>query len=787
MDSLLVSAMLFSIKKIVTFFGLHFIAFTLQVLSDNQSDHDNDKQVSNQPVVRVIRLNDNHEQLVLLWAGNDSRHIICLAKNRPNSDESKQSSSVYISSDGGDSYKRSNVFTLDNKEAVISSFYISSASSQISFFVDTTNQYLFVSQNYGKSLISVNLKFKPQLLMLHPNESSKLLAFDNFNNQLWISQDTGQTWKYLTNNVIQFAWGSSLLDHPNTLFVLKTFTANHSSLISSSDFLASSSTLLNDVNKFILKGDYLFAVRKSQVFGSKNHHKKVQLWISVKRKSFELALLPDLEGKYPQDFQVIDVDKKFIMISTIYHDSSAVLMICSPNQLHFTISLKDALFSWPNADNYNIIHKSVQSFTDIYKIAGLEGIYIANYYRNRTKNESASVITFDNGVNWQPLPLPFDKDENQIRCEKNHDCSLHLTQRLNQHAASIKYPPILSKLSSLGLIVSSGVVNSSYQGTPKLFISSDAGVSWRQALNGDYLFEIGAFGAIIMAVKHFSKAGGTNQAIYSLDYGYSWKVIEFMDNNQTLKIYNLLTEPGGRSAVFTLFGALSNSAKHDWIIVKINMTSIFKPKCSESDYQTWSLQSLSETKCNLGKKMTFLRPSANFSCLNTKNLEKPVKVVICPCSRADYHCDIGYTNDEFGHCIKSNEQNEFLSNQNLETCSLNQTVYKTQGYRKIFGNHCQGGQASSYEPLLVPCINQDSTTVTSTEKQAHGNTKMDDGLSAYPIVIILIIGVTVIGIYFFRNQRNLLCFKKNYFNSRSAGNRYSVNASFGKPFSTFYN
>ena len=142
--------MLFSIKKIVTFFGLHFIAFTLQVLSDNQSDHDNDKQVSNQPVLRVIRLNDNHEQLVLLWAGNDSRHIICLAKNRPNSDESKQSSSVYISSDGGDSYKRSNVFTLDNKEAVISSFYISSASSQISFFVDTTNQYLFVREKWIK-------------------------------------------------------------------------------------------------------------------------------------------------------------------------------------------------------------------------------------------------------------------------------------------------------------------------------------------------------------------------------------------------------------------------------------------------------------------------------------------------------------------------------------------------------------------------------------------------------------------------------------------------------------
>lgn len=41
-----------------------------------------------------------------------------------------------------------------------------------------------------------------------------------------------------------------------------------------------------------------------------------------------------------------------------------------------------------------------------------------------------------------------------------------------------------------------------------------------------------------------------------------------------MRVYGLLTEPGEKRAVFSIFG--SAEGEHRWIIVQVNLTSLFR-------------------------------------------------------------------------------------------------------------------------------------------------------------------------------------------------------------------
>ena len=70
----------------------------------------------------------------------------------------------------------------------------------------------------------------------------------------------------------------------------------------------------------------------------------------------------------------------------------------------------------------------------------------------------------------------------------------------------------------------------------------------------------------MMAVKRFSP---TKEALYSVDGGESWSRIDFA--NESVVVYGLLTEPGEKSTIFTLFGAQADPTKRNgWIVVQID-------------------------------------------------------------------------------------------------------------------------------------------------------------------------------------------------------------------------
>ena len=55
-----------------------------------------------------------------------------------------------------------------------------------------------------------------------------------------------------------------------------------------------------------------------------------------------------------------------------------------------------------------------------------------------------------------------------------------------------------------------------------------------------------------------------------------------------VQVYGLLTEPGENSTTFTIFGSDASSAGIDWVIITIDLKSVFEGNCTQDDYKRWS-------------------------------------------------------------------------------------------------------------------------------------------------------------------------------------------------------
>ena len=62
---------------------------------------------------------------------------------------------------------------------------------------------------------------------------------------------------------------------------------------------------------------------------------------------------------------------------------------------------------------------------------------------------------------------------------------------------------------------------------------------------------------------------------YSTDEGNSWNRYNFTQS--PVRVYGLLTEPGEKTTIFTIFG--SYTGRHKWIVVQVNMSNVLGKSC----------------------------------------------------------------------------------------------------------------------------------------------------------------------------------------------------------------
>lgn len=147
---------------------------------------------------------------------------------------------------------------------------------------------------------------------------------------------------------------------------------------------------------------------------------------------------------------------------------------------------------------------------------------------------------------------------------------------------------------------------------------------------------------------------------FSTNEGETWT--DFRFSQREVLVYQLLTEPGEKSAVFTVFGSYADQ-RHSWLILQVNASDVLgrtpallatgaaifpgltlalvSPPppgvpCSEADYKRWSPSDEHGNGCLLGREVTFKRRAPHATCFNGEEFDRPVGVSNCSCTRQDY-------------------------------------------------------------------------------------------------------------------------------------------------------
>ncbi|XP_070808754.1 LOW QUALITY PROTEIN: sortilin-related receptor [Pituophis catenifer annectens] len=657
-----------------------------------------------------VSLNDSHIQMVVHWAGEKSDVIVALARDSLALPGSKFSD-VYVSYDYGKTFKKiSKKFGFgpgNSSQAVIAQFYHSPADNKRYIFVDAFSQYLWLTTDFCTTVQGFPVPFKAADLLLHSQLPNLVLGYDRShpNKQLWKSDDFGQTWIMIHEHVKSFAWGVEPYDKPNTIYIERHEPNLSSTVLRSTDFFQTRENkeiLLEEVEDFQLRDKYLFATKSGPLSGDQLRT-SVQLWVSFNRKPMQAA---QFATRHPiKEYYIADTSEDQVFVCVTYSNNSTSLYISEAEGLHFSLTLENILYYSPGGAGSDTLVRYFASepFADFHRVEGIPGVYITTLINGSFSDENMrSVITFDKGGTWEFLQPPeYTHYGEKINCELSLGCSLHLAQRLSQLLNfQLRRMPILSKESAPGLIIATGSVGKNMASKMNVYISSSAGVRWQEVLSGPHYYSWGDHGGILMAVTQGSE---TNQLKYSTNEGETWKTFTFSE--KPVFVYGLLTEPGEKSTIFTIFGSYKENG-HSWLILQINTTDVLGVPCTENDYKLWSPSDERGNECLLGHKTVFKRRTPHATCFNGEDFDRPFLISNCSCTREDYECDFGFKLSEdlsLEVCIPDPEfAGKLFSPPAL--CPVGSTYKKTRGYRKISGDTCSGGDVETrLEGETVPC------------------------------------------------------------------------------------
>uniref|UniRef100_A0A8C3NJ67 Sortilin-related receptor n=1 Tax=Geospiza parvula TaxID=87175 RepID=A0A8C3NJ67_GEOPR len=657
-----------------------------------------------------VSLNDSHNQMVVHWAGEKSNVIVALARDSL-SLLGPKNSDVYVSYDYGKSFKKiSERFSFDggnSSEVAIAQFYHSPADNKRYIFVDAFAPYLWITTDFCNTIQGFSIPFRAADLLLHSRNPNLLLGFDRSHpkKQLWKSDDFGQTWIMIQEHVKSFSWGVEPYDKPSTVYIERHEPSGASTVIRSTDFFQSQDNkeiILEDVQDFQLRDKYMFATKSVRLLGS-SQPPSVQLWVSFNRKPMRVA---QFVTKHPiKEYYIADASEDQVFVCVSHDNNRTNLYISEAEGLKFSLSLENVLYYSPGGAGSDTLVRyfANEPFADFHRVEGVRGVYIATLINGSFSEENMrSVITFDKGGTWELLQPPTQTQYGEhIDCQLSQGCSLHLAQRLSQLLNfQLRRMPILSKESAPGLIIATGSVGKNMARKTNVYVSSSAGARWREALSGPHYYTWGDHGGILVAIAQGTE---TDQLKYSTNEGETWKVFTFSE--KPVFVYGLLTEPGEKSTIFTIFGSYKENG-HSWLILQINTTDVLGVPCTENDYKLWSPSDERGNECLLGHKTVFKRRTPHATCFNGEDFDRPVMVSNCSCTREDFECDFGFKlSDDLSLevCVPDPEFTGKPYDPPVP-CPVGSTYRKTRGYRKISGDTCTGGDVElRLEGELVPC------------------------------------------------------------------------------------
>nr|XP_020449802.1 VPS10 domain-containing receptor SorCS1-like isoform X2 [Monopterus albus] len=622
----------------------------------------------------------SHNQAMVHWSGQNSSVILMLTKLFDFNLNSVTESSLWRSTDYGATYQKLNDKV--GAKTILSYLYVSPNNKRkIMLLTDPeVESSLLISSDEGATYQKYRLSFYILSLLFHPEQEDWILAYSH-DQKLYSSVEFGRKWQLVHERVApnRFYWSKMGLDKEPGLIHLETSISEGQAL-----YVTCKLQNCTDANKGKPFPGYIdpnsLVVQDEYVFVQVSTAGKPIYYVSAKRDVFTPMKLP----KYtlPKDLHVISTDENRVVAAVQEWNQNETynLYVSDMSGVYYTLALENVVSSMGPEGNVMV---------DLYEIAGIKGMFLAN---KKTDNQVKTYITYNRGRDWRLLQAPSrDLRGNSIHCVLPY-CSLHL----HLHVSANPYTSgnIASRDSAPGIIVASGSIGSELTtNNVSVFITSDAGNTWRQIFDEEYAVLYLDQGGALVAIRHTPLP--IRHLWLSFDEGRQWNKYSF--TNTPLFVDGVLGEPGEETLIMTIFGHVSH--RSEWQLVKIDFRSIFNKRCTEADYQTWHLHNQGEP-CLMGVKRIYRKLKPTSRCVMGKTYSVSMTSGPCDCTEADFECDYGYERRTDGKCAPAFW---FNPSSMSRSCTTGMTFLNSTGYRKVVSNNCTAGVSVEYTARKQQC------------------------------------------------------------------------------------
>uniref|UniRef100_A0A8C3T7G4 VPS10 domain-containing receptor SorCS1 n=1 Tax=Chelydra serpentina TaxID=8475 RepID=A0A8C3T7G4_CHESE len=601
-----------------------------------------------------------HNQAMVHWSGHNSSVILILTKLYDYNLGSITESSLWRSTDYGTTYEK-----LNDKvglKTILSYLYVCPTNKRkIMLLTDLEiESSLLISSDEGATYQKYRLNFYIQSLLFHPKQEDWILAYSQ-DQKLYSSVEFGRRWQLLQEGVApnRFYWsvmGSS--KEPDLVHLEAKTVDGHAQYITCRMQNCTEATRSKpfpgyiDPDSLIVQDDYVF--------------------VQVPE-----CLIKELH----RDMHVISTDENqvFAAVQEWNQNDTYNLYISDTRGVYFTLALENVKSSRGLEGNVMI---------DLYEVAGIKGMFLAN---KKIDNQVKTFITYNKGRDWRLLQAPdTDLRGNPVRCLLPY-CSLHLHLKVSENPYTSGN--IASRDTAPSIIVASGNIGTELSDSDiSMFVSSDAGNTWRQIFEEEHSVLYLDQGGVLVAMKHTSLP--IRHLWLSFDEGRSWSKYSF--TSIPLFVDGVLGEPGEETLIMTVFGHVSH--RSEWQLVKVDYKSIFDRRCAEEDYRPWQLHSQGDA-CIMGAKRIYRKRKSEKKCMQGKYAGAMASEP-CVCTEADFDCDYGYERHTNGQCLPAFWYNPSSLSKD---CSFGQSYLNSTGYRKVVSNNCTDGVREQYTAKPQQC------------------------------------------------------------------------------------
>ncbi|XP_069573879.1 VPS10 domain-containing receptor SorCS1-like isoform X2 [Brachyistius frenatus] len=622
----------------------------------------------------------SHNQAMVHWSGQNSSVILMLTKLFDFNLNSVTESSLWRSTDYGATYQK-----LNDKvgvKTILSYLYVSPNNKRkIMLLTDPeVESSLLISSDEGATYQKYRLTFYILSLLFHPEQEDWILAYSH-DQKLYSSVEFGRRWQLVHERVApnRFYWSKMGLDKEPGLIHLETSISEGQAL-----YVTCKLQNCTDANKGKPFPGYIdpnsLVVQDEYVFVQVSTAGRPIYYVSAKRDVFTPMKLP----KYtlPKELHVISTDENRVVAAVQEWNQNETynLYVSDTSGVFYTLALENVVSSMGLEGNVMV---------DLYEVAGIKGMFLAN---KKTDNQVKTHITYNRGRDWGLLQAPGkDLRSNGVHCVLPY-CSLHL----HLHVSANPYTSgnIASRDSAPGIIVASGSTGAELTAANvSVFITSDAGNTWRQIFDEEYAVLYLDQGGALVAIRHTPLP--IRHLWLSFDEGRQWSKYSF--TSTPLFVDGVLGEPGEETLIMTIFGHVSH--RSEWQLVKIDFRSIFNRRCTEADYQTWHLHNQGEP-CLMGVKRIYRKLKPTSRCVMGKTYSVAMTSGPCDCTGADFECDYGYERRADGKCTPAFW---FHPSSMSRSCTTGMTFLNSTGYRKVVSNNCTAGVSVEYTARRQHC------------------------------------------------------------------------------------